>query len=114
MRQDRQRYMMIHGRIYLSMASESGAPPLFLTIRIVNLYADSYLRQTSAKAENEKKDKYFQPGVERRRSFTPMVYSADVINRTEAVAVQQCLASLLSNKLKQEYLEMCGFVRDWM
>ena len=30
----------------------------------------------------------------------------------EAVAAQRRLASLLSNKLKQEYSEMCGFVRD--
>ena len=29
----------------------------------------------------------------------------------EAVAAQRRLASLLSNKLKQEYSEMCGFVR---
>ena len=38
---------------------------------IFNLDADSYLRQTSAKAlataEKKKKDKYLQPGLERRR-----------------------------------------------
>ena len=43
-----------------------------------------------------------------------MVYSADGIPGTEAVSAQQHLASLLSNKLKQEYLEMCGFVRARM
>ena len=43
-----------------------------------------------------------------------MVYSVDGIPGTEAVAAQRHLASLLSNKLKWEYLEMCGFVRDWL
>ena len=38
-----------------------------------------------------------------------MVYFNDGIPGTEAVA-----ALLLSNKLKREYLEMCGFVRDQM
>ena len=59
-------------------------------MRIFNIYAVSYLRQTSAKAletaEKEKKDKYLQPCMERRCSFTPMVYSADGINLIEAVA----------------------------
>ena len=43
-----------------------------------------------------------------------MVYSADRIPVTEAVASQRCLASLLSNKLKREYSEMCGFIRARM
>ena len=45
------------------------------------------------------------------RSFTPKVYSADRIPRMEAVSAYQRLALLLSNNLKQEYLEMCGFLR---
>ena len=73
--------------------------------RIVNLDAVFYLRQTSAKAlsmaEKEKKDKYFQPGLKRRRTFTPMVYSTDGVPGTEAVSVQLCLSVLLSNKLEQ-------------
>ena len=43
-----------------------------------------------------------------------MVYSADGIHGTEAVAAHRRLAPLLSNKLKREYLEMCGFVRARM
>ena len=65
-------------------------------------------------AEKEKKDKYLQPCLDSRGSFTPMVYSADGIPGTEAVAAQRRLSSLLSNKLKREYLDMCGFLRDWM
>ena len=61
-------------------------------IQIVNLYVGSYLRHTSTKAleraEKEKKDKYLHTCLERRRSFTPMVYSADGIPGTEAVLAQ--------------------------
>ena len=40
-----------------------------------------------------------------------MVYSSDGIPKVEALAAQNRLAALLSYKLKQEYLEMCGFVK---
>ena len=87
-------------------------------IRIVNLDAGSYLRMTPekalAKAEKEKKDLYLQACLERRRTFTPMVYSADGIPGVEALAAQKILATLCSYKLKWEYSEMCGFVRAEM
>ena len=55
-------------------------------IRIVNLYAGSYLCMTPekalAKAEMEKKDLYLQDCLERKRTLTPMVYSADGIPGT--------------------------------
>ena len=41
-----------------------------------------------------------------------MVYYADGIPGAEALAAQKILAALLSYKLKQEYSEMCGFVRE--
>ena len=41
-----------------------------------------------------------------------MVYSADGIPRAEALASQKRLATLLRYKLKREYSEMCGFVRE--
>ena len=85
---------------------------------IFKLDAVSDMCQTSAKSlatsETEKKDKYFHPCLNSRRFLTPMVYSADKISATEAVALKQRLASLLSNNLKREYLDMCGFVRDIM
>ena len=94
-----------------------GTSALFY-IQLFNLDEGSYLRQTSSKApetsENEKKDKYLHPCLERRCSFTPMVYSVDGIIGIEAVAAQQCLSSLLSNKLNWEYSEMYGFVRAWV
>ena len=87
-------------------------------IRIGNLDAGSYLRMVPekalAKVEKEKNDLYLQACLERRRTFTPMVYSADGIPGAEALAAQKRLAALLSYKLKQEYSEMCGFVRARM
>ena len=43
-----------------------------------------------------------------------MVYSVDVTPGVEALASQKRLAALLSYKLKQEYSEMCGFLRGRM
>ena len=87
-------------------------------IRIVNLSAGSYLRMTPekalAKADKEKKDLYLQACLDRRSTFTPMVYSADGIPGAEALAAQKRLAALLRYKLKREYSEMCGFVRARM
>ena len=62
-------------------------------IRIFNLDAGSYLRMMSekalAKAEKEKMDMYLQACLERRRTFTPMVYSADIIPESKALAAQK-------------------------
>ena len=60
--------------------------------------------------EKEEKDKYLQPCLECRHYLIPMVYSVDGIPGREAVAASQRLASLLSNKLKRGFFEMCGFV----
>ena len=72
------------------------------------------LEKALAKAEKEKKELYLQACLERRRTFTPMVYSADRITGEEALAAQKILAALLSYKLKREYSEVCGFVRARM
>ena len=65
-----------------------GTAMFYIQIAILN--ADSYLRMTPekalAKAEKEKKDLYLQTCLERRRNFTPMVYSADGISRAEALS----------------------------
>ena len=83
-------------------------------IRIVDLDVGSYLRMTPekalAKVEMEKKDLHLQACLERRRTFTPMVYSADGIIGAEALAAKKRFSVLLSYKLKREYSEMCDFV----
>ena len=75
-------------------------------IRIFNLDTSSYLRmmpeKALAKAEKEKKDLYLQACLERRSTFTPMVYYADGIPGAEALAAQKRSAALLSYKLKRE------------
>ena len=43
-----------------------------------------------------------------------MVYSADGIPRAKALAAQNRLSALIGYKLKQEYSELCGFVRVGM
>ena len=57
-------------------------------IWIVNLDAVSYLLMTPKKelanSEKDKKDKYLQDYLERRCSFTSMVYSVDGITGVEA------------------------------
>ena len=87
-------------------------------IQIFNLGLGSYLRmmpeKALAKAEKEKKDLCLQASLERRQTFTPMVYSVDGIPGSEALAAQKILSGLLSYKLKREYSEMCGFVRAGM
>ena len=59
-------------------------------IIIFNLDADSYLRMTLekylAKAEKEKKELCLQACLESRRTFTPMVYSAERLPGAEALA----------------------------
>ena len=57
---------------------------------------------------------YLQYCLERIRTFTPKVYSADGIPGAESLAAQKRLAALLSYKLKREYSEMYGFVRARM
>ena len=52
-------------------------------------------------AEKVKKDKYLYPCMEKRRYFTPMVYSADKNTGTKAIVEYWRSASLLSDKLKQ-------------
>ena len=41
-----------------------------------------------------------------------MVYYADGIPGAEALVAQKRLVALISYKLKREYSEMCGFVRE--
>ena len=84
-------------------------------IIISNLDTGSYLRMTLkkaiAKVKKDKKDLYVQVCLESRCYFTTMVYSVDGIPRAETISAHNRLAALLSFKLKQEYSELCGFVR---
>ena len=65
-----------------------------------------------ARHEKEKKDKYVEPCLARRRTFTPLVFSVDGLRGAEASAASKKLASRLSAKWKRAYSEVCGFVRS--
>ena len=65
-----------------------------------------------AKQEREKKDKYVDACLARRRTFTPLVFSVDGLRGGEASAATKRLASRLSAKWKRTYSEVCGFVRS--
>ncbi len=65
-----------------------------------------------AKHEKEKKEKYVDACLARRRTFTPLVFSVDGLRGTEASAATKKLASRLSAKWMRAYSEVCGFVRS--
>jgi hypothetical protein len=62
--------------------------------------------------ETEKRLQYLEPCLQRRKHFTPLVFSAAGLRGVEAAAALQKLASLLSVKWKRTYSQVCGFVRS--
>jgi hypothetical protein len=65
-------------------------------------------------AEEEKKSKHLEACQERRRHFTPLVYSVDGMAGSETKAAEKRLAALLACKWKRDYSEMVGYVRARM
>jgi hypothetical protein len=62
--------------------------------------------------EKEKRDKYLDLCLARRRHFTPLVFSVDGMRGGEAQAASKRLASRLAAKWNRTYSEVCGFVRS--
>ena len=89
-----------------------------LDMRVTDTDAKSYVGSSSAKvlekAAKAKKDKYLDACLERRKSFTPLVYSVDGLACKEARAFEKRVASLLASKWERQYSEMVGFVRARM
>ena len=87
-------------------------------IIIVDLDEGSYLRMTLkkslAKLKKDNKDLYLQACLECRSSFTTMSYSATGIPRVESLSAQKMLSAILIFNVKQEYSELCDFVRERM
>jgi hypothetical protein len=92
-----------------------GATAIF-DIRVTDTDAPTYRglapRKVLAKHEKEKKDKYVEHCLARRRHFTPLVFSVDGLRGAEAEAATKRLASRLAAKWKRTYSEVCGFVRS--
>ncbi|KAL7532614.1 hypothetical protein ACHAXR_004744 [Thalassiosira sp. AJA248-18] len=77
-------------------------------------YESSLSGKVLEKAAKNKKDKYLDACIERRRSFTPLVYSVDGMACSEAKAFEKRVTSLLAGKHGRTYSEMVGFVRQRM
>lgn len=87
-------------------------------IRITDTDAKSYGNTASEKVlekhAREKKKKYEEACRERRRDFTPLVYSVDGLACNEARAAERRLAALLAAKWDRQFSEMVCFVRRRM
>ena len=62
----------------------------------------------------KKKDKYLEACRERRRDFTPLVYTVDGFAAKETRAAERRLAGLLASKWDRPYSEMVSYVRTRM
>ena len=61
--------------------------------------------------EDEKKKKYGEACARSQLHFTPLVFSVDGLEGTEAKAARKRLASRLAAKWGRQYSQVCGFVR---
>ena len=66
------------------------------------------------RAAKAKKAKYLQPCLDRRRNFTPLVYSVDGMACNEAMAFEKQIAYLLAEKWDQLYSDMLDYIRGRM
>ena len=73
---------------------------------------DNRTEKVLKKQEGEKKAKYSEACQEARLHFTPLVYSVDGMEGKEATAARKRLASMLAEKWKKEYSQVCGFIRS--
>ena len=87
-------------------------------VRITDTDAKSYGNTASAKllerAAREKRDKYEDACLERRKDFTPLVYSVDGLAGKAARAAERRLAALLAAKWGRQYSAMVNFIRTRM
>ena len=87
-------------------------------VRITDTDARSYRRKDPQKViadqEKERKDKYLNACLERRKDFTPLVYSVDGIAGKEAKGAEKRLASHLAKKWWRPYSQMVQYVKARM
>jgi len=84
-------------------------------VRITDTDAASWRHMSTAKVlrrqEKEKKDKYGDHCRNAHLDFTPLVFSVDGMEGTEATAARKHLAARLAGKWNLQYSQMCGFVK---
>eukprot|EP00804_Cyclotella_cryptica_P011192 CCRYP_007724-RC/>CCRYP_007724-RC protein AED:0.39 eAED:0.37 QI:0/-1/0/1/-1/0/1/0/143 len=99
------------------MASGSELAPLSLMsgspIRMPSHMVTALL-QSFLSALLEKRDKYEEACLERRKDFTPLCYSVDGMPCEAARSAERRLASLLAVKWDRQYSEMVNFIRTRM
>ncbi|KAL7527447.1 hypothetical protein ACHAXR_001966 [Thalassiosira sp. AJA248-18] len=83
-------------------------------VRIASLTSPPSSAKVLERAAKNKKDEYLDECIERRCSFTPLVYSVDGMACLEAKAFENRIGSLLAGKHIRPYIEMVGFVRQQM
>ena len=85
-------------------------------IRVTDPECDSFRTMETdkllARHEKEKKKKYAEACQERRRDFTPLVFTVDGCGGVETNAAIKRLAALLAIKWRREYSEVCGYVKS--
>ncbi len=89
-----------------------------IDVQVCDTDAKSYGNRESKKvlegAARRKKEKYEEACLERRRDFTPMIYSVDGMADKHARAAEKRIASLLAAKWARQYSQMACFVRTRM
>ena len=87
-------------------------------IRITNTDSKSYGNCSSEnileRHAREKKADYEEACLEKRRDFSPLVYSVDGMPCKEARAAEKRMATMLAKKWHRPYPEMCCYVRTRM
>ena len=89
-----------------------------IDVRVTDTSAKSYRkkdpRKVLAAQEKEKKDKYLRKCLERRKHFTPLVFSVDGMAGREAKKAMKHLASMLAEKWERPHGQMVHFVKTKM
>ena len=105
----------LRGDIGVHRFWKRGTATIF-NVRITNTDAPTYRAtdptQVLLTHEKRKKEKYNQLCLDRRRHFTPLVFSVDGMRGAEATAASKKLAALLAAKWKRSYSDVCSFVRS--
>ena len=87
-------------------------------VRVTDPSAKSYRKKDPRKVletqEKEKKDKYLRKCLERRKHFTPLVFSVDGMAGREAKKAMKHLASMLAEKWERPHGQMVHFVKTKM
>ena len=85
-------------------------------IRITDADSKSQRNTTNekvlAKHEKEKKKTYGEACANRRKHFTPLVFTVDGMRGKEANAAMKRLAATLAAKWSRPYSQVCGYVRS--